>query len=127
MLTLCLRTDKPEAELYLYDGESFIAEFKWEAHRKLAETIQMKIDELLKQYGYSPQDLEKLCVYQGPGSFTGLRIGLSVANTLAYALNIPISAAEGESWLKEALKNTGSGKAVTPKYGSDPHITKQKK
>ena len=131
MLTLCIRTDKPEAELYLYDGSKKIAEVHWQAHRKLAETIHQKIDELFNFQGLSLEisfeGVEKVCVYQGPGSFTGLRIGLSVANTIAYSLDIPIAGAEGENWLEKCIKTDGSKEPIRPIYGADPHITKQKK
>lgn len=125
---LCVRTDKPEAELYIYEDDVLLSELKWEAHRQLAETIHYKIDELLSSTNHSLDDLQKICVYQGPGSFTGLRIGITVANTLAYALHIPIVGGEGEEWLAQCSSSaSSSSKQVTPKYGSDPHITKQKK
>ncbi len=78
-------------------------------------------------------DLTGIIVAAGPGSFTGLRIGISVANTLAYAMNVPVVApVETESTkqlLQEGLnmlKSAGSqfDAAVIPYYGSDPHITK---
>lgn len=131
MLTLCIRTDKPEAELYLYGGNDEIGELRWEAHRQLAETIHQKIEEFITDcappQGGSLQDIEKIIVYQGPGSFTGLRIGITVANTLAYALSVPIVGATGEEWIANALLLDASNEPIVPLYGSDPHITQQKK
>ena len=46
-MILALRSDKPEAELYLFDDGKKIAEIKWEAHRELADTILGKIKEIL--------------------------------------------------------------------------------
>jgi len=122
-----MRTDKPLAELYLYRDEELLVELKWEAHRQLAETLHQKIDELLSGQSMSLEDISKICVYQGPGSFTGLRIGISVANALAYSLNVPIAGAEGDDWLEKTLSSNGSENPAVPHYGSDPHITKQKR
>lgn len=106
---------------------------KWEAHRQLAETIHKKIDELLTSQGLSLQQgqtLKGVVVYHGPGSFTGLRIGLSVANALAYGLDIPIVSAGGESWRElgiDKLLAGGDDRLAMPLYGSPAHVTQPKK
>ena len=129
---LALRTDKPEAELYLYDvkGPSFhkLAEIKWEAHRELSGTIHEKIDELMQ--GRALQDVEGTVCFKGPGSFTGLRIGLTVANALAYAQNIPIVARRGENWLEKGIADLQAGKTdkiSTPFYDRPAAISQPKK
>ena len=130
MLVLTIRTDKPEAELGLFSGSDKLAYSAWLAHRQLAETIHIKIKELLESQGHSLDDLEGMLVYEGPGSFTGLRIGISVANTLAYSLNIPIIAATGEAWLQTGIQAIHDGqnqRIVLPEYGSPPHITTPRK
>lgn len=131
MIILTVRTDKPEAEIGLYDDEKQLAYNKWLAHRELAETIHHKIADLLTSSGdYKPQDIEGIAVFQGPGSFTGLRIGLTVANTLAYGLGIPIVAARDPQWLETGLKRLIVGaddKTALPFYGAEAHITEQKK
>lgn len=128
MLTLCLRSDKLEAELYLYNDKTKIDEITWEAHRKLADTIHLQIEEILIKNGKLVSDIEKIAIYQGPGSFTGLRIGMSVANSLAYANSIPIVAAEGEGWIDECLiKQVAEFMPVHPVYGMDANITEPKK
>ncbi|MCY7780979.1 tRNA (adenosine(37)-N6)-threonylcarbamoyltransferase complex dimerization subunit type 1 TsaB [Bacillus haynesii] len=48
------------------------------------------IDELLKECGLEPSDLTQIAVAKGPGSYTGVRIGVTIAKTLAWSLNIPI-------------------------------------
>jgi tRNA A37 threonylcarbamoyladenosine modification protein TsaB len=121
MKILILRTDKPEAEIYIYDGDKKFAEIRWEAHLKLAETLNSKIS-----YG----DLDGVVIYKGPGSFTGLRIGMSVANAIAYAQDIPVVAKTGEDWIKESIKDLQAGKfdkIATPEYGSPAYTTKPKK
>ncbi|MGB4759342.1 MAG: tRNA (adenosine(37)-N6)-threonylcarbamoyltransferase complex dimerization subunit type 1 TsaB [Candidatus Saccharimonadales bacterium] len=130
MLILTLRTDKPEAEVGLYDGENQLAYEAWQAHRALAETLLVKIEELLKSQQKSWEDLEGIVAYQGPGSFTGLRIGLTVANTIVQAQGVPIVAGKGESWIANGIKSLIDGQddnLALPEYGALPHITPQKK
>src|SRR5665213_1527066 len=99
MLILTLRTDKPEAEIGLYDDTTRLAYTAWAAHRELAETIQQRIEELLEQQAKTIHDIQGMVAYQGPGSFTGLRNGLTVANALAYSLAKPIVASGSEGWI----------------------------
>jgi tRNA threonylcarbamoyladenosine biosynthesis protein TsaB len=130
MTILALRTDKPEAELYLYDGQKKSAEIKWQAHLQLAETISTKINEILNKSSISYNDLEGIAIYKGPGSFTGLRIGMSVANALAFAQGIPIVAQGGDNWITDGIKALSFGqndKIAIPEYGSPAHITKPRK
>lgn len=111
MITLTIRTDKPEAEIGLFENEQQLAYETWEAHRQLAETIHSKIKKLLKSQQKDWQDIEGIVCFQGPGSFTGLRIGLTVGNALAYGLAIPIVAAQGEDWIQTGLKKLAVGQA----------------
>ncbi|WP_270182970.1 tRNA (adenosine(37)-N6)-threonylcarbamoyltransferase complex dimerization subunit type 1 TsaB [Alkalihalobacillus sp. CinArs1] len=48
------------------------------------------IEELLEEVGVKPNELDRIVVAEGPGSYTGLRIGVSIAKTLAWTLNIPL-------------------------------------
>jgi tRNA threonylcarbamoyladenosine biosynthesis protein TsaB len=127
---LLLRTDKPEAELGLYSkGEEVIIE-RWTAHHQLAETLHKKIKLFLESNDAELQKLRGIVVYKGPGSFTGLRIGISCANALAYAYNMPIVAMQGDAWIVEgiaALENEKNDVIALPEYGSEPRTTIQKK
>ena len=131
MIILTLRTDKPDSEIGLYENDKQIAYEVWPAHRQLAETIHQKIAELLKSNSKQLSDVQAIVCYKGPGSFTGLRIGLSVANALASGLDIPIAGIEGEEkWLQKGIESLTSGKndqAVMPEYGAPVHITQPKR
>jgi len=130
VIILTLRTDKPEAQIGLYDGNTQLGYEVWQAHRQLAETLHRKIADLLKLYSKTLKDIDGIICFQGPGSFTGLRIGLTVANTLAYALEVPIVAAQEPAWLEAGLTRLQAGendKIALPFYGADAHITPQKK
>lgn len=130
MLILTLRTDKPEAEIGLYNDNQQVVYHTWTAHRQLAETLHTTIKELLDSQEKKWDDLEGIGVYKGPGSFTGLRIGLSVGNALAASLQIPIVGATQHDWRTKAINELLTGadhKQVLPEYGADVHTTIQKK
>jgi len=130
MIILSLRTDKPEAEIGLFDDATQLAYETWQAHRQLAETIHLKIRDLLKSQKKELADLQGIVVYEGPGSFTGLRIGMSVANALAFSLDVPVATATGDDWVTkaiESLREHPSKKPVAPAYGAPVHITTPRK
>lgn len=60
--------------------------------RDHAKKVALFVDELLKETGVQPADLDAIAVGKGPGSYTGLRIGVSFAKGMCYALNIPLIA-----------------------------------
>ena len=130
MLILTVRTDKPEAEIGLFDGQTKLSYYEWYAHRELSLTLHQKIMDLLTSQQKELNDLEGIVAFKGPGSFTGLRIGLTVANSLAYGLGIPIRGTQNEEWVTQGLADLEAGKndtAVLPEYGAPVHITVQKK
>ena len=130
MLILTLRTDKPESEIGLYRDSEKLAYFEWHADRQLAETIHLKIKEVLDGHETDFNKLEGIVVYMGPGSFTGLRIGIAVANACAYGLTIPIIGSKGDNWIAEGIKQLLDEKndsVVIPEYGAPPNITKPRK
>ncbi len=127
MLILTMRTDKQEAEIGLYDSETQLAYEKWQAHRELADTINAKIIDVLQQGNTRLHELQGIVAFKGPGSFTGLRIGMSVANALAYSLGIPVVSTMDETWIDDGiarLVRRENEKVAMPEYGALPNITK---
>jgi tRNA threonylcarbamoyladenosine biosynthesis protein TsaB len=64
-------------------------------HNK-TQTILPMMDKLLKKHLLEAKDLSEIQINAGPGSFTGLRIGLAIANALSFVLKIPINGKNGE-------------------------------
>lgn len=130
MLVLTIRSDKPAAEIGLFNGIDQLGYETWEAHRALAETIHTKIEALLTLHGQTLRDLTGIVAFKGPGSFTGLRIGLSVANAFADALQLPVIASDGEDWIASGIACLAAGQSdsiALPEYGALPNITAPKK
>ncbi len=130
MLVLSIRTDRPEAGIGLFDGRIKVAYETWPAHRQLAETLHKKIEALLQAQQKSWKDITGIVCFKGPGSFTGLRIGLSVGNALAYGLDVPIVCGYGEEWTQKSIKrllNDENDILAMPEYGSPANTTLPKK
>src|SRR5688572_28150118 len=73
----------------LSDGE-LLAEMTWRAHQSHSRDLLPVLDWLLTKQGRSKDASAAIAVCTGPGSYAGLRVGLSTAKTLAYALDVPI-------------------------------------
>ena len=130
MIVLTIRTDRPDAELGLYDGDRQLAHCVWLAHRQLSATIHQKIEELLTAADKQMADVQGIVCFQGPGSFTGLRIGLSVGNALAYGLSIPVVATQDDDWVVRGIHRLEAGDQdglALPHYGADANITLPRK
>ena len=130
MLILTIRSDKPDAEIGLYDDSDQLGYEIWEAHRALAETIHTKIEALLVAHNQTLHSLSGVVVFRGPGSFTGLRIGLTVANALVDSLQLPITASAGDDWIKSGIERLLAGqndRVAVPEYGALPNITAPRK
>lgn len=128
-MILLLDTSTPVCSLTFVDGDWRYSD-EWHADRQLANELLGYLDTQLKMNQKTFQDIRGVGVFRGPGSFTGLRIGLTVLNTLADSQQIPIVGAEGDDWQRVALERLRKGdndKLVMPLYGSQAHITKPRK
>ena len=90
MLILGINTALKETEICLVDGTKTIAQESWVSQNDEAEKLMPSIKKLLKASKKTFEDLEAIFVIKGPGSFTGLRIGVTAANALSYMLQIPL-------------------------------------
>ena len=72
----------------------------YEAWQRQSEMMVTEIDNILKRYHVDKKDLDGIVVGAGPGSYTGVRIGVTIAKTIAYALKIKLYAKSSLSLLK---------------------------
>lgn len=94
------------------DGEKIIVglddkKFETEAKKEKSQRLLPFIVEVLEKEGASFEKIKEIEVNCGPGSFTGLRVGVSVANALGWSLNIPVNG-----------KNLRKGESVEINYES---------
>lgn len=110
-MKLYLDTSTPTTILKLDDKT-----YEWDSGRELAEKLLTFIHEKLQENNAGWKDISKITFMSGPGSFTGLRIGAAVVNTLASELNIPLYDHHGKQH-----------KIILPDYGRGANITAPKK
>ena len=110
-MKMYLDTSTPETILKLDD-----VEYRYVFANDLAEKLLEFLNEKLTENGKTFQDLEEITFMSGPGSFTGLRIGAAIVNTLAHELKIPLYNHYGEKV-----------KIILPDYGRGANISKPRK
>lgn len=129
-MILALRTDGDTTYAVLLQDHKTIHELTWLSGRALAEQLLPRLIDWLAEGGLTLNDLTGLIIFSGPGSFTSLRIGHTVLNTLSDSLGVPVVGAMGEHWIgegTEALAKVKPGPTVAlPHYGAEAHITKPK-
>lgn len=93
------------------NGETILCKEIAEEGYSHAEKLHVFIEEAIAESGISVQDLKAIAVSQGPGSYTGLRIGVSAAKGLCFALNIPLIAVDTLQTLASKA-NVSDGKII---------------
>lgn len=86
MINLFIDTCTKYLILALYEDNDVIEYLQIEADNNLSVLLLPKIDELLKKANLKINDVDRIYVVNGPGSFTGIRIGVTTAKTIAYGL-----------------------------------------
>lgn len=94
------------------------------------------IDALLRARKVKIESLKGVVVVTGPGHFSYLRTGISIANTIGLALNIPVAGLTTDEFSSDAeliekgqakLKKINKFKSIVPAYGKEPNITQSRK
>ena len=102
MLILAFETSAKAASVALHDGQKLLAESYQNTGLTHSQTLMVMAEDMLKQCGYRTEDVTAVAVAAGPGSFTGVRIGVAAAKGLAWGLEAPCY---GVSTLEAMAKN----------------------
>ena len=108
------------------DG-TFLVEKDWISEQNELEVLISRINKMISEKNLSFSDLQGIVVIKGPGSYTGIRLGLSTANALALARNIPLVGLKSNFKKIELIKVVKNIEKVAftpvlPYYGSAPKI-----
>jgi tRNA threonylcarbamoyladenosine biosynthesis protein TsaB len=88
-LLLAIDTSTEQVGLALYDG-AWLSELSWSAGRHQTASLLGQLDHLLRINQLAVRHLKAIGITLGPGSFNGLRVGMSVAKALSYGLGLPL-------------------------------------
>jgi len=100
MVTLAINTASRTTQIALLKQDKILREKEWISENNESEKLMPEIDDLLKNKKIKYDDLEGIIVVKGPGSFTGLRVGVSVANAIAYVQKIPVYGIDSFKFLR---------------------------
>jgi len=125
-MELAIDTSTDTASLALIQDNQVLAELTWRSGQNHSTQLLPNLNHLLDQSKLSLQSLTGIIVARGPGSFNGLRVGISAAKGLAFSLGIPvvgISSLEAEAYQYAELGlpvcpifNAGRGEIATALY-----------
>jgi tRNA threonylcarbamoyladenosine biosynthesis protein TsaB len=109
-LILCIETGTDICSVGIARDGELISLRESDEGRDHAKRVGVFVDELLRETGVMPNELDAVAVGMGPGSYTGLRIGVSFAKGLCYGLNIPLIAVGSLDALAEvAIEDNEAG------------------
>lgn len=107
MIILAMETTARVASVALLSCGAVLHECECDPDHKHAETILPAVEELLRLCGMSLNEVDAFAVDVGPGSFTGVRIGVCTANAFAFACGKPVIAVDSLRALYQPQKNVG--------------------
>ncbi|WP_216831755.1 tRNA (adenosine(37)-N6)-threonylcarbamoyltransferase complex dimerization subunit type 1 TsaB [Alkalihalobacterium elongatum] len=90
MKAIAIDTTNLVMGIAIIDNEKVVGEMITNLKKNHSVRLMPAISQLMNEVGMKPSDLERVIVAHGPGSYTGVRIGVTTAKTLAWTLNIPI-------------------------------------
>ncbi len=91
MITLCMDTSTLYLVIALIRDDQIVAKFQEKCWKKQSEELFPRLMDLMKEAGLEPEDIGQVVVSEGPGSYTGVRIAMTVAKVFCAMRNLPIA------------------------------------
>lgn len=114
MLILGIDTSSDICSVGLSKKENFVGEINIKLKRRHSERLLPIIDKLFEETNFKISDLEGIIVTDGPGSFTGLRIGLSTVQAFKQSLKVPVYSVSSLEYMAYLLKKHYDNKLLVP-------------
>ena len=89
---LAINTSQNDAQIALFQDKSFVGEVCWSKAKSHSEVITIHFEKLLSDLNIKLSQINKIYCVEGPGSFTGIRVGVNFSKALAYSLSCPMVA-----------------------------------
>ena len=136
-MVLFINTSKDnQLDVFLIKKQQVFDSMNLSGDFKVSENLLSLIEKILNKNKLAFKDLKAVIVVSGPGPFTSLRIAVTVANTMAYSLKIPVVGVENEQAVSNEklielglslLAKAPAGNLIKPFYNKEPNITIAKK
>lgn len=130
MISLFLNTSSNYLSLCLYEDNKILASIHKQMDRDLSKETLFLLENMLKKEKLTPKDIDEIICVRGPGSFTGLRVGVTIAKTFAYFLNkklysissLEVMALSAEADIKVPIIDARRGYVYGAIYDKDNNI-----
>ena len=106
MIRLCMDTSHKKLVLALIQDDTILSYVEEDCFKKQSEIINQKLDEMLKAHQIKPLNIDEICVTKGPGSYTGVRIAMTIAKVMGAMGNIPVYTLSSLQLASGGLENT---------------------
>ncbi|MBQ8286706.1 MAG: tRNA (adenosine(37)-N6)-threonylcarbamoyltransferase complex dimerization subunit type 1 TsaB [Thermoguttaceae bacterium] len=109
---LALETTDAQGSVALCVGGEILTSRRLETERRSAQTLAPTIQETLTEFGWAPRDVDAVAVAVGPGSFTGLRVGVATAKMFAWAVGAKIVGVDALEAIAAEIERFPNGEAT---------------
>lgn len=117
MITLFIDTSLSDVSIAILNQDKVLASITKNIPNEHSVYTVSFIDDLLKESRLKPKDIEQIMVVNGPGSFTGIRIGVTIAKVYAYLVNIPVIVVSSLKMMAISVKHSNCLSLIDAHHG----------